>query len=104
MTIFKSGFDELPTNVSIRFHDVRSNSATSKHNYTCGRVDKMEMVTVKGSEKAIPEVKWLIEEPNCALNWHPEGLTCVCSQTGTFGLIPTIENEVSVKNFFMILV
>lgn len=84
ISIFKSEHLQLPVSVSIRFHDhVTTKNATNSLNLTCGRVE----FDTKMDPRRSP---WVTNDSFCALEWHPDGLTCVCNRQGTFGLLRAV--------------
>ena len=71
-----------------RFYDVvfEHSNASEIKNLTCGRVTLENRSNLIWWSKK--ENHWM-KDPDCIMEWHPDGITCICKHVGTYALLRT---------------
>ena len=72
----------------LRFYDVKFDrpNASEIKNLTCGRVMLENRSNLIWWSKK--ENHWK-KDPDCIMEWHEEGITCICKHVGTYALLRT---------------
>ena len=74
--------------LSFRFYDVvfEHYNASEIKNLTCGRVMLQKRSNLMWWSRK--ENHWK-KDPDCIMEWHPDGITCNCKHVGTYALLRT---------------
>ena len=88
--------------LSFRFYDVvfEHYNASEIKNLTCGRVMLQKRSNLMWWSKK--ENHWK-KDPDCVMEWHPDGITCNCKHVGTYALLRTTTYYKVSNIFFYIL-